>query len=82
MKKLRLIKPWKLRAVRQRLCDSRELAYESALLVPCRGPQDNFEEVHHLRSIDCNDRVLLPNNWGGNIAPVSYIIHPAANPRM
>jgi len=50
MKKLRLIKPWNLQAVRQRLGDSRlqgtEAQLQSCSLPPDAGPAFFYDEAH------------------------------------
>ncbi|HXS35834.1 MAG TPA: hypothetical protein VN721_03990 [Flavipsychrobacter sp.] len=44
MKKLRLIKPWHLRTIRQRLSEERELRnIELATFIPCVGPVSDIE---------------------------------------
>ena len=42
MKRLRLIKPWRLRAVHQRLG---EASFHQDILVPCCGPVSSDDEV-------------------------------------
>jgi hypothetical protein len=44
MKKLRLIKPWHLRTIRQRLSEERELRNtQSTTFTPCLGPVSDIE---------------------------------------
>jgi len=53
MKKLRLIKPWRLQTRRQRTGDDRlEMMCSTAEMVTCRGPQGNdwLEEVSNPRT--------------------------------
>ena len=76
MKKLRLIKPWRLRTVRQHLSNGRSFENDMELRISCCGPHTCFEAVNNPRSINtCNraegnisERALYNN------APFSNII--------
>jgi len=77
MKKLRLIKPWKLRAVRQRLGDVSISAGDTFCMIPCCGPVAYDEDV--MPSED--NRICKYNGRAAyrNSAPVSGVSFQSLN---
>lgn len=69
MKRLRLIKPWRLRTVRQRLA---EVSFNEDVLTPCRGPVSSDGDI--ISSVSCRE-ALLNNSQSvySRKAPVSTV---------
>jgi len=83
MKKLRLIKPWQLRTIRQRLCDERMVVEETACsFAPCRGPEAciEYSTVRDARDFR-EENTICENNHYALKAPVSNLIFVPANIR-
>ncbi len=85
MKKLRLIKPWRLKAVRQRLESERIHGEESqARAITCCGPETEPESMNVAYNWLTNSRIC-PNRDGRSEnrakAPVSDAIFVLANNR-
>ena len=83
MKKLRLIKPWQLRTIRQRLCDERTAVQEVGYaFTPCRGPVPDATYCAYLENGDVRfTNTFCENNAYAVKAPVSNLIFVPANIR-
>jgi hypothetical protein len=80
MKKLHLIKPWRMRVVRQNLSELRMYGVEETIFVPCQGPSgaqwvSNFLQDSP-RAIGSTNIRSISNN-----APLSGAIFVQDNPR-
>lgn len=80
---MRLIKPWRLRTVRQHLSDDRSFMNDTEMLVSCCGPQADLDEVYNARITTLYNRT--ENNRSEhalyNNAPLSNVICKISNPR-
>ncbi len=83
MKKLRLIKPWQLRTIRQRLCEERMITKEIAYtFAPCRGPVADMEYSTFRDARDFRlGNTICENHHYALKAPVSNLIFVPANIR-
>ena len=82
MKKLNLVKPWRMRVVRQNLGDLRMCSgTEDIIFVPCLGPRSTDEAAYLFesspRTITGNRNIRCVSNNG----PLSGAIFALDNPR-
>ncbi len=83
MRKLRLIKPWQLRTIRQSLCDERMMVKEVVgSFTPCRGPVADVDYCSYLEAQDLRfGNSFCENRHFALKAPVSNLIFVPANIR-
>jgi hypothetical protein len=85
MKRLRLIKPWRLRAVRQRLQnDVRSSGEGQARVITGRGPSSQLEYINISSNCFNNSRICFNRDGRSDdrkIAPVSDAIFVLGNNR-